>query len=120
MSKQQLTSEPLDEESVADLDKLAAEWGCTREHLVATAVLRFLGEKTRHWPTEFDELPPFEETDPLAIALNEAEEKARDAMRAFLKVGEDAIARGDTISHEDLMAELRGLDERAEARKNAA
>ncbi len=120
MGKQQLTSELLDEADVADFDRLAAEWECTREQLVASAVLRFLSEETRHWPTKFDDLPPFVETDPLTIALNEAQDEAQAAMRAFLKVGEDTIARGGTISHEDLMAELRGLDEQARARKNAA
>lgn len=107
MGKQQLTSEAIDEASVANLDKLASEWECTREHLVATAVLRFLNDETRHWPSEFDDLPPYVETNLLAIALNEAEAKAAEALDAFLKVGEDDIEAGRVIDHEDFMCEMR-------------
>jgi len=107
MSKQPLTSEALDDETVADLDKLAAERGCTREHLVATAVLRFVSEETRHWPTEADDLPAYVETDPLAIALNEAEDKVREAFEAFVQPAEDDITAGRLVEHADFMREMR-------------
>lgn len=124
MSKSQKVTAPLDSDSLADLDRLAAHMECTREQLVAAAVDRFIAEESRFLPPHPDDplanLPPYVETDPLAIALNEAERKAAEAMAAFLKAGEDAIARGDVISHDDLMAELKALDEQARARKDAA
>ena len=107
MSNSEQVSAALDAASLADLDKLAAEWGCTREKIATTAVLRFLSEETRHWPTEFDNLPPFVETDPLAVALNEAQDRAAEAFAAFMKPAEDDIAAGRFVEHEDFMREMR-------------
>ncbi len=105
MSKQQLTSASLDDADVADLDRLCAHLGASRKHLVATAILRFVHEEMRRLPdygSEWAHLPPYIETDPLAIALNEAEDDAADALRAFLQVGEDDIERGDVITQEEM------------------
>jgi predicted transcriptional regulator len=117
MGKSHKVAAALDADTLADLDRLAAKWGCTREHIATTAVLRFLNEETRHWPGEFDNLPPYVETDPLAIALNEAEQKAADALDAFVSVGEEAADRGETISHEDI---VRWFAERVAARQRPA
>ena len=84
MSKSQHVTVPLDATTSCDLDRLAAEWNCTRDHIAMTALLRFLNEETRHWPSEFEPLPPFVETDPLAIALNESESEAIAALHAYL------------------------------------
>jgi predicted transcriptional regulator len=107
----------IDADTSADLDRLAAEWNCTREQIATTAILRFLDEETRHWPTEFDDLPAYVETDPLAVALNEAEQKAAEALHAYLKVGEDAAERGELISQEEME---RWFAERVAARKRSA
>lgn len=121
MGKHEAITAAVDSETLADLQRLAEHMNCSVDHLVATAVLRFVGEEIGAiTPDEFAHLPPYVETEPTACALNEAEGKARAAMRAFLKVGEDAIQRGDTVSHEDLMAELRRLDEDAVSTKQAA
>lgn len=107
MSNSQRVIAHLDAEAATDLDRLAQEWGCTREHIATAALLRFLNEETRHWPTEFDDLPPFVETDPLAIALAESEDRATAALKAYLKPAEDDIKAGRLIDHEDVMRELR-------------
>lgn len=135
MSKQQLVSEPIGEAEVADLDKIAAHWDCTREHVVATAVLRLISEELNYVPevrAEWADLPPYVETDPLAIALHDAEQKAVEALRAYLKPAEDDIAAGRVLSHEEMMAELESgrlisqdemeswFAERIRARKPAA
>lgn len=111
----------VDAETLADLGRLAEHMNCSLDHLVTTAVLRFVNDEIGAiTPDEFAHLPPYVEKEPIARALNEAESEARVAMRAFLKVGEDAIERGDVISHEDLMAELHMLDDEASARRDAA
>ncbi len=110
MSKQQLTSAPLDDADVAGLDRLCEHLGVSREHLVATAILRFVREEMRELPDSDSEgvhFPPYVETDPLTLALNEAEENAAEALRAYLKPGEDDIAAGRLIDHEDFMREMR-------------
>ena len=118
MGKHDFTTAGLDEETAADLRKLAAHRGCTPEHLVATAVVRFVNDEIGAiTPNEFAHLPPYVETEPTACALDEAEGKVRVAMRAFLKLGEDAIERGDVYSQEEME---RWFAERVATRSRAA
>lgn len=111
----------LDAETLADLRRLAEHINCSVDHLVTTAVLRFVNEEIGALPREkddpFADLPPYEDPTVEGRALSEAEAAHDAAFKAFIQVGEDAIARGDVISHEDLMAELR---ERYEQKRDAA
>lgn len=120
MDRPHVVTGALDDETLALLDRLAEHFGCTREHLVTTAVIRFVDEESRIFPGEFDHLPPYVSDDPKQMALTEAEAAVADAWRALIEEGEEAIKRGDLISHEDLMAELRALDNAALRKKNAA
>jgi len=106
MSKPEQITAELDSQAAADLDRLAAEWGCTREQIAATALLRFLNEETRHWPSEFD-VPDYVETDPLTVALEGAERAALEAFEAYIKPAEDDIAAGRLIDHDEFMREMR-------------
>lgn len=110
MGKQQLISEPLNDEIVAEFDRICEHLRGSREHLVATAILRFMQDEMRHLPgygSERAHLPPYVETDPSAVALNEADGKAAEALRAYLKPAEDDIEAGRLIDHEDFMREMR-------------
>lgn len=89
-------------ETLADLDALAEQLDCTREHLIETAVLRLVGDEAPADP-QFKDVPPYR-----SPALDwEAIDRANASMDAFIKKGEDAIDRGEWISHEDLVAELK-------------
>lgn len=99
------------------LDRLAAHFGCTRDHLVATAVMRFVDEESRIFPGEFDHLPPYEDPEPLAKNLAEAERRVAEAWSAYLKPAEDDIEAGRMVDHKDSMRELR---ERYSSRDAAA
>jgi len=110
----------LDDETMQDLERLAAHFGCSVEHLATTALMRFVNEESRLFPTEFDDLPAYESPDPLVQALYEANRKAAEAFAAFIKPAEEAAERGELIPHEELMAQLRALDEEARAKRNAA
>lgn len=103
MGKHEAISAAVDDETFADLQRLAEHMKCSVDHLVATAVYRFVSEEIGAiTPDEFAHLPPYIETEPTTVALNEAERKARAAMRAFLKVGEDAIERGEVYSQKEM------------------
>lgn len=107
----------VDTETFADLKRLAAHMKCSVDHLVATAVIRFVNEEIGAiTPDEFPDLPPYISTDPTTRALDEAERAARIAMRAFLQVGVDDLDAGRTYSHEEVMQEMR---ERAAGRQAA-
>jgi predicted transcriptional regulator len=121
MSKRAKVAAELDEETLAGLDRIAADWDVSREHVLATAVLRFVDEELTRLPLDPDDplakLPPYVETDPLAIALSEAEDKAREAFDAYMKAGEDAADAGDTISQEEMR---EWFAQRIAARRSAA
>jgi predicted transcriptional regulator len=92
----------LGRETLADLDALAEQLDCTREHLIETAVLRFVGEEAPIDPM-FKDLPPYRSPE-----LDwEAIDRANASMESFVKKGEEAIDRSEWISHEDLVAELK-------------
>lgn len=118
MGKQEAISAAVDAETLGDLRRLAEHMNCSIDHLVTTAVLRFVGEEMGAiTPDEFAHIPPFVSTDPTSRALHDAEHEARVAMRAFLKVGEDAVERGEVFSQEEM--EL-WFAERVAARSQAA
>ncbi|MBV9883564.1 MAG: hypothetical protein JO276_11190 [Sphingomonadaceae bacterium] len=107
MSKAAVITASVDEATLADLRQLAEEFGCTVEHLVATAVLRFVDEERARLPGESGELPPYVDPDPLARALSEANGRAGDALRAYLQPALDDLEAGRTISHEEVMRRMR-------------
>lgn len=116
MDKPHLVTAPLADATLVDLDRLAAHFGCTREHLVTTAVMRFVDEESRIFPGEFDDRPPYVSDDPLEQVLRAAEEKAIEAMDAFLKESIEQADRGELISQEDMEAwfAARGVRDAAE------
>ena len=117
MSKSHSVAADLDAEALADLKRLAKHFGCSVEHLVATAVMRFLNDEIATITEDpFAELPPYRNAD-LDWDLME---KADADFAAFIKRGEDAIAQGDFVSHEELMEELRKLDKAALDKKKRA
>jgi len=107
----------LDEGTYRDLERLAAQFSCTVEHLVTTAVMRFVSEESRALPNEVTDLPGYRDPNPLAKEVDEAERKLAEAWAAYLKPAEDDIAAGRLIDHEDVMRELR---ERYSSRDAAA
>lgn len=108
MSKAQPVTGEVPADYHADLLRLAELWSLPVDHLVATAVIRFVAEESRVlYKDEFAHLPPYVDASPTARALDEAQARAREALEAYIGEGTDAIECGDVISHEDLMAELR-------------
>lgn len=97
----------IDAQTRAALERLAERFGCAVDHLVATAVFRFVNEEDREVAQEFADLPPFVSPDPLARALDEAETRHREAFDAFIQPGLDDIAAGRVIDHDDFMREMR-------------
>lgn len=105
MSKAHSIAAQVDAETLADLTRLAEHMKCTLDHLVATAVCRFVNDEIGAiTPDEFAGLPPYVETDPTALALDEADDVAAAALDAFLEVGEDDIAAGCVHSQEEVEA----------------
>lgn len=104
MSKPTAVAVDLDEKTLAELDRLCAHLGRTREHLVMTAILRFVGEEIGAiTEDEFADLPPYRSPD-----LDwEAIDKANASFHAFLQAGIDDLDAGRVVSHEELMRELR-------------
>ncbi|HEY0311731.1 MAG TPA: hypothetical protein VGC56_04475 [Allosphingosinicella sp.] len=92
--------------TLADLDRLAKRLKTTRDHPVATAVLRFVDEESACLPPEPGDplvnLPPYRDPTPEGLALDRAGEEAARAFAAFIKVGEDCIERGEVVSQEEM------------------
>ena len=117
MSKRRGIPVTLDPQTLADLDRLAAHFGCPPDHLIVTAVMRFVDEEIGAIAEDlFADIPPYRDPKLDWKAID----KANASFRAFLKVGEEAIERGDVVSHEQVMAELKRLDEAALAKKKRA
>jgi predicted transcriptional regulator len=93
-------------EMLADIDRLAAEFGDTREHLLATAVMRFVHEELQCLPADPDDplanLPPYEDPTPEGRALDLAGDEAAHAFAAYVKIGEDQADRGEVFSQEEM------------------
>ena len=118
MGKSEAVTAALDAETLADLRRLAAHMNCSVDHLVTTAVVRFVNEEIGAVePDPFAHLPAPSRNPSLDW---EAIDKAQASFHAWLKEGEDDLASGNVVSHEDLMAELKGLDDRAVAKATLA
>lgn len=113
MGKHQAVAAALDAETLSDLERLAEHMDCSVEHLVTTAVLRFVNEEIRAiTPDEFAHLPGYRtpELDWKAI------DKGQASFDAFIQAGIDDLDAGRTFSHEEVMREMR---ERAATRQAA-
>lgn len=97
----------VDEETLTGLRQLAERFGCTVEHLVATAVLRFVNEEGGASSRDFDGLPPYVDPDPLARNLEDAERRTVEAWRAYLQPALDDLEAGKTVDHDELMRQMR-------------
>ena len=105
MGKHQAVTAALDTETLSDLQRLASHMNCSVDHLVTTAVLRFVNDEIGAiTPDEFAHLPPFVSTDPTSRALAEAQERYDAAFDAFVQVGEDDLAAGRSYSQEEVEA----------------
>ena len=106
----------LDDDTLRDLEQLAVHFDCSLEHLVTTAVMRFVNEESRIFPGEFDDLPAYISPDPLARQLDEASRQAHEALMAYLKPAIESADRGDLISQEEMEAWFasRGVRDAAE------
>lgn len=98
MGKQQPISVSLNAEAVADLDRVAAELGCSREDLLEAAIHRIVDEQ--------DSRPPY------ARLGFESE----DELDAYLKPALDDIAAGRTHSQEQVDAIFDEMISRQRAR----
>jgi predicted transcriptional regulator len=107
MSKTAVIAAGVDEETLTDLRQLAERFGCTVEHLVTTAVVRFVNEERATTSGDFDGLPPYVDPDPLARNLADAERRTVEAWRAYLQPALDDLEAGRTVDHEELMQQMR-------------
>jgi len=105
MGKQEAISAAIDAETLDDLERLAKHMDCSVDHLVTTAVLRFVGEEIRAiMPDEFPHIPRYVSTDPTTRALDDAQERYDAAFNAFVQVGEDDLIAGRSYSQEEVEA----------------
>lgn len=88
MSKQQPISVPIDPETIAEVDELAARLDCTREALVDAAIHRFMDEQ---------------DSRPAHARLGF---ESQGELDAYLKPGLEDIAAGETVPAEQVMAML--------------
>jgi len=103
MGKPEAVTAAIDAETLADLKRLAAHMDCSIDHLVTTAVLRFVNEEIGAiTPDEFAHIPPYRDQSPTGQALDEAEDRAAEALEAFLKVGEDDLTAGRVHTQEEV------------------
>jgi predicted transcriptional regulator len=89
----------------ADLDRLAAAWGTTREHVLETAVMRFVDEECFSLEGDAEDgpaYPSYRDPSPEGQALDRATEEAERAFDAFIKVGEDQADRGEVVSQAEM------------------
>jgi hypothetical protein len=106
MSKSAAITASVDAETLADLRLLAKRFGCSVEHLVSTAILRFVSEEAPLSP-DCQDLPPYVDPDPLARDLQDAELRTAEALRAYIQPGLDDADAGRTIGHEEFMRRMR-------------
>jgi predicted transcriptional regulator len=107
MGKPAVITASLDEATLANLQQLAERFGCTVEHLVTTAVLRFVDDEGAGLAEDLGELPPYVDSDPLARAFSEANGRTIDALRAYLQPALDDLQAGRTTSHEEVVRRMR-------------
>jgi predicted transcriptional regulator len=107
MGKTAVIAAGVDEETLSGLRQLAERFDCSVEHLVATAVLRFVSEESGASSGDFDGLPPYVDPDPLARNLEDAERRTVEAWKAYLQPALDDLKAGRTVDHEELMRQMR-------------
>lgn len=91
----------------AELSEIAARWNVELDHVVATALMRFVADEAPVDETFADfPLPP---PQPGLEVLDDA----AAALRRFIQDGIDSIERGEFVEHDDLMAELKQRDDAA-------
>lgn len=119
MGKHEAISATVDHQTLADLRRLAEHMGCTVDHLVATAVHRFVNQEIGAVePDAFADMPGYCDPTPEGRALDEAQDREREAFRAYVKIGTDAADRGEVVSHEEMtrwFADRKADRARAEA-----
>lgn len=113
MGKHEAISAAVDDETFADLQKLAEHMNCSVDHLVATAVYRFVNDEIRAIaPDQFADIPGYRDPELDWAAID----TAQASFNAFLQRGIDDLEAGRTIPHEEVMREMR---ERAAGRQAA-
>lgn len=106
MTKTSAITAKVDAETLSELRLLAKRFGCSIEHLVSTAVLRFVDQEAAP-SVEGEDLPPYVDPDPLARDLQHAELRAAEALRAYLQPALDDAEAGRTIDHDEVMRRMR-------------
>lgn len=101
MGKRETIRVPLDVDLIKEIDKLAAEFGCSRDKLVGAAIQRFVSEESPL--DDFWASLPNPPPEPGLEVLDEAAE----ALNAFIQEGIDSAEREELIDHEDVIAELK-------------
>jgi predicted transcriptional regulator len=89
----------------ADIDRLAEAWSTTREHVLETAVMRFVDEECPILEGDAEDgsaYPSYRDPSPEGQALDRATEEAERAFDAFIKVGEDQADRGEVVSQAEM------------------
>jgi predicted transcriptional regulator len=107
MGKTAVIAASVDEETLTGLGQLAERFDCTVEHLVATALLRFVNEESGASPGDFDGLPPYADPDPLARNLEDAERRTVEAWKAYLQPALDDLEAGRIVDHDELVRQMR-------------
>jgi predicted transcriptional regulator len=95
------------EETLTGLKQLAERFDCTVEHLVETAVLRFVNEEREAAPDDLAGLPPYVDPDPLARNLADAERRTAEAWKAYVQPALDDLEAGKTVDHDEFMRQMR-------------
>lgn len=104
MDKAYPVAAELDARTFAELKHLSRQLDVSIDHLVATAVLRFVSDEMA--ASEAEERPAassFAAVQPELAPLDAAAE----AMRAFVRKGLDDIEAGRVIPHDEVMRQLR-------------
>lgn len=104
MDKARIIETQIDARTFADLERLARRLDASIDHLITTAIMRFVDEEVGVFEEERLPGPPsFATLQPELAPLDDAAE----AMHAFLRKGLDDLEAGRVIPHEDVMRELR-------------
>lgn len=113
MGKQEAVTAAVDAETLDALQRLAEHMNSSVDHLVTTAILRFVNDEIGAiTPDEFAGIRGYR-----APELDwEAIDKGQASFNAFLQAGIDDLDAGRTFSHEEVMREMR---ERAAGRQAA-
>lgn len=103
MSRPHQVMGALDDETFAGLERLARHFGCTVEHLVVTAVMRFVDEEGRVISTAPADVPAYRNPE-----LDwEAIDQANASFDAFIQRGLDDVEAGRVVPHDEVMRRLR-------------